>query len=300
MNHSMVTPSPGVSGKYGIVAASDKDMPGGLGTTVDFSSVDDMDPSLADGHHVYFEREVPFELRLGSGGASPGAADGDAGLPGSLEAIKVKILLRGVESCPESVRVELSSEADLFFHYMHEVRDRDYRDLQERQGLMVDFGDYASVLVRMLNQVRTTRDSGQSPTSQAPTAAPNTVSPTCALRAHERRISLCLTSRVRAKTHPSSPRDRKLCTPSSHLSQCIKEPHSHLALFTIGGSKASNPAAARLEFIQNMEYKFIELLSLDFSASVEHTVRQQITYRYNANKVRPRCLHPRMRSLYHQ
>ena len=55
--------------------------------------------------------------------------------------------------------MELSSEADLFFHYMHEVRDRDYRDLQERQGLMVDFGDYASVLVRMLNQVRTTGDS---------------------------------------------------------------------------------------------------------------------------------------------
>ena len=36
-----------------------------------------------------------------------------------------------------------------------------------------------------------------------------------------------------------------------------------------------------------MEYKFIELLSLEFNASVEHTVRQQITYRYNANKVRP-------------
>lgn len=106
--------------------------------------------------------------------------------------------------------------------------------------------------------------------------------------------------RVRAKSHPSSARDRKLCTPPSHLSQCIKEPHSHLALFTIGGSKASNPAAARLEFIQNMEYKFIELLSLDFSASVEHTVRQQITYRYNANKVRARCVHPHMRSLYHQ
>ena len=65
-------------------------------------------------------------------------------------------------------------------------------------------------------------------------------------------------------------------------SQCIKEPHSHLALFSMDGIKAG----ARLEFIQNMEYKFVELLSLQFHPSTEDIVRQHITYRYNANKVR--------------
>ena len=149
MNHS-ITPSPGLaSGKLSLVPqAADRDF-AQMSTTVDFSTIDDMDPSLADGHHVYFEREVPFELRVQSSDSE--VDSGDA--PGSLEAIKVKILLRGVDSCPESVRVELSSEGDLFFHYVHEVRDRDYREVQETQRLMVDFSDYASVLVRMLNQV---------------------------------------------------------------------------------------------------------------------------------------------------
>ena len=30
----------------------------------DFTSIDDMDPSLAGGHRAIYEREVPFELRV--------------------------------------------------------------------------------------------------------------------------------------------------------------------------------------------------------------------------------------------
>ena len=37
-----------------------------------------------------------------------------------------------------------------------------------------------------------------------------------------------------------------------------------------------------LDFIQNIEYKFIELLSIDFVNSPDDTVRKQIAYRYNA------------------
>lgn len=39
--------------------------------------------------------------------------------------------------------------------------------------------------------------------------------------------------------------------------------------------------------VQNMEYKFVELLSATFVRSNDETVRQQITYRYNAMKVTP-------------
>jgi len=41
---------------------------------------------------------------------------------------------------------------------------------------------------------------------------------------------------------------------------------------------------ARLDFIQNIEYKFIELLSVDFINSPDDVVRKLITYRYNALK----------------
>ena len=63
------------------------------------------------------------------------------------------------------------------------------------------------------------------------------------------------------------------------VNSCIKEPHSFLAVF-IMNSKGD----AKLDFIQNIEYKFIELLSCEFKASAEEAVRQSITYRYNSLK----------------
>ena len=52
------------------------------------------------------------------------------------------------------------------------------------------------------------------------------------------------------------------------LNNCIKEPHSFLAVFVM-----NRDGSAKLDFIQNIEYKFIELLSADFMASNEDIVR---------------------------
>lgn len=51
---------------------------------------------------------------------------------------------------------------------------------------------------------------------------------------------------------------------------------------------------ARLDFIQNMEYKFVELLSCDFVASPEETVRQQISFRYNSVKTKLSLMQARL------
>ncbi len=61
------------------------------------------------------------------------------------------------------------------------------------------------------------------------------------------------------------------------INSCIKEPHSFLAVFIM-----NRDGSARLDFIQNIEYKFIELLSCEFMASAEDNVRQSITFRYNS------------------
>lgn len=131
---------------------------------------------------------------------------------GTLELIKVKILLLGPEDTPTAVRVETSSEADLFFHYTHITDEKAFGKIQEQQKLVVDFVDYPGVLIRMLNA-------------------------------------------------------------------CIKEPHVHLAIFTM-----FNETDARLDFIQNMEYKFVELMYCSFSRSPDEVVQHHITYRYNAMK----------------
>jgi hypothetical protein len=55
--------------------------------------------------------------------------------------------------------------------------------------------------------------------------------------------------------------------------------------------------SARLDFIQNIEYKFIELLSLDFVNSPDVTVRKQISYRYNALKTKVTLMQDRINQI---
>ena len=122
------------------------------------------------------------------------------------------MLLAGTEQEPNVIRIELSSEADLFFHYAHIIDEASFRKIQDQQKLMINFPDYSNVLIRMLNA-------------------------------------------------------------------CIREPSSNMAIFLMHGDND-----ARLDFIQNMEYKFVELMSCVFERSSDETVQHHITYRYNAMK----------------
>lgn len=182
----------------------------------DYPAIEEMDPSLADGLQLYYEREVPVELRSASSVDNPTEV-------GALEAIRVKILIKMTgESGLVNVKVELSSESNLFFHYVHEMEVNAFKTMQESQRLMVNFPDYPAVLLRMLNQ-------------------------------------------------------------------CVKEPHIHLAVLVMQPN-----GDARMDFIQNMEYKFVELLSCKFVASKEDVVRQQVSFRYNLVKARLALMQARL------
>jgi len=184
----------------------------------DFTAIEDTDPSLAEGHRVVYDREVPFELRVQDAEIGPQEV-------GTLEAIRCKILALGEEHHPHHCRIELTSESDLFFLYTHSVDEGNFRQMQEHQKLMIDFPEYVSVVMKMLNH-------------------------------------------------------------------CIKEPQSYLAVFVM-----QRDGQARLDFIQNMEYKFIEMLSCDFVASPEEVVRQQITFRYNSVKSRLALMQGRLEDI---
>ncbi|CAK0820210.1 unnamed protein product, partial [Prorocentrum cordatum] len=170
---------------------------------LDFSALGEEDPSLADGHRAVYDREVPFELRVQDAGVRPDEA-------GTLDAMRCKILLLGEEHDPENIRIEITSKNDIFFHYAHSVDAHGFRSMQDQQKLMIEFPDYLSVLIRMLNS-------------------------------------------------------------------CIMDPHVYLAVLAM-----RQDGSARLDFVQNLEYKFIELLSCDFLASSEEMVRQQVTFQYNS------------------
>jgi hypothetical protein len=65
------------------------------------------------------------------------------------------------------------------------------------------------------------------------------------------------------------------------LNLVIREPHQHLAIFLLEGN-----GKARMDFIQNMEYKFVELVSCACEQSPTEIIQHHITYRYNNVKQR--------------
>ncbi|GMH36171.1 hypothetical protein BSKO_04039 [Bryopsis sp. KO-2023] len=186
-----------------------------LSTSLDFASLDELDPSLVEGYRLFYEREVPLELRTYDGTSFPTEV-------GTLEALRVKVLIAGDAKRPDAIRVELSSENNLFFNFIHETTKEGFSDLQESQRLMIEFPEYSQLILRLLN-----------------------------------------------------------C--------CLKEPHSFLGVMVFTRDKM-----ARLDFIQNMEHKFVELLSLKFTESNEEFVRRQITYRYNNMKSKLAIMHAKL------
>jgi hypothetical protein len=76
------------------------------------------------------------------------------------------------------------------------------------------------------------------------------------------------------------------------LNSCLREPHSFLAVFVM-----QRDGHATLDFIQNIEYKFVELLSLEFVASGEDVIRQQITFRYNSVKSKLALMQARLQDV---
>ena len=63
----------------------------------------------------------------------------------------MKVLLLGHEKDPLSVKVEISSDNDIFFLYQITLNEDRYKSLQESQGLQTEFADFPQVILKMLN-----------------------------------------------------------------------------------------------------------------------------------------------------
>ena len=180
----------------------------------DFSEIDAKDPSLSEGHKLLYNREVPFELRLEDNDGPQEVA--------SFESIRCKVLTAGEENNIIQIRIELSCENDLFFHFTSDIDEETYKVMQENQKLTVNFKEFSNLLKRLFNN-------------------------------------------------------------------CVNEPQSYISVFIM-----QKEGTGRLDFIQNIEYKFIELLSIDFVNSPDDTVRKQIGYRYNALRTKMEMMQERI------
>ena len=76
------------------------------------------------------------------------------------------------------------------------------------------------------------------------------------------------------------------------LNSCIKSPHINLGIFTL-----LNDVEARLDFIQNMEYKFVELMYCACMKTPEAVTQPHITYRYNMMKQKLAVMQSRLQEI---
>lgn len=76
------------------------------------------------------------------------------------------------------------------------------------------------------------------------------------------------------------------------LDACVRQPHTHLAVLVLGPG-----GSGHLDFIQNLEYRFVELLSVAVDASPDEAVRQSVSFRYNALSARAALMHARLQDV---
>jgi hypothetical protein len=69
-----------------------------------------------------------------------------------------------------------------------------------------------------------------------------------------------------------------------------KEPHVYFSILQL-----FKDGKGRVDFIQNLEYKYIELVSLDFETSPEEVIRETISFRYNSVKAKLIFMQNRMK-----
>lgn len=109
----------------------------------DFIAIQQADPSLSDGSRLVYDREVPCELR---------AMRGNDSSAGSLEQMKIKVLTTGEDRNLTNMRIEITTESDIFFHYTSIINDQGFLRLREDQNLVCEFSEFLMTLLKMFNR----------------------------------------------------------------------------------------------------------------------------------------------------
>ena len=163
-----------------------------------------IDPSLKHGHQQLCFQRIPMELRV--------QEEGQPSQVGKMVEVDCKLLVLLHRKDIAEVRLELTTESDLFFNYSHVLNPDNFRSTQQDHKLLVNLGDYPDMLQRL-------------------------------------------------------------------LVNCADRPQEFISIFTMRRN-----GWARLDFIQNLKCKFLELLTCDFIISKQDEIRENVHYRFEHAK----------------
>lgn len=85
-----------------------------LQNPLDFAEIDYLDPALKEGHRVLYDRVMHINIRFQDRFSEVQELS-------QPEPIRIRVLQLGLDSSPQSVKIEISSEKDLFFIFHHEA-----------------------------------------------------------------------------------------------------------------------------------------------------------------------------------
>ena len=163
-----------------------------------------IDPSLKNGHRLIMVQRIPIELRI--------QEEGQPSQVGKMVDIDCKLLALYRGKTLSEVRLEITTEADLFFNYSHYLNADNFRGTQQDHKLLVNLNDYPDMLQRL-------------------------------------------------------------------LVNCANKPQEFISIFTMRRN-----GWARLDFVQNLKCKFLELLTCDFIISKQDEIRENVMYRFEHTK----------------
>ena len=170
------------------------------------SSIESKDPSLADGFKIIYNKEVPIDIKLETKGGHKDLA--------SYEFVRFKLLSDSVsqETGAKRVKLELTNENDLLFHYTNIVDEKTFLKMKQQQNLTIEFHEYCDLI-------------------------------------------------------------QQICE------NCIKFPDTFICVFII-----QKEGISKLQFVKGSEFKFLELLMLEFKCSSDDIIKKQMIYRFSLLK----------------
>ncbi|CAD8127710.1 unnamed protein product [Paramecium sonneborni] len=115
---------------------------------LDFAEIDYLDPALKEGHKVLYDRILNINIRFQDRFSEVQELS-------QPEPIRLRdiIQLRGTDSNPQSIKIEISSDKDLFFLFNHEATVNGFTQIKALQNLQMPFKDYAQIAIATLNKV---------------------------------------------------------------------------------------------------------------------------------------------------
>lgn len=125
-------------------------------TFIDRQVIDDEDPATQGGHHVSHECDLNMIVQLKPNKFTQPDVTDFVGTLESSELMHLRILIRGDEQDPESIgsiKLELTSEEDIFFNYVCFLNEDMVNGLIQEQGLTIEYKDFLRILRKLLDDV---------------------------------------------------------------------------------------------------------------------------------------------------